>query len=374
MSPSPASIPFDAPNASQNSPSGKARSTMATAVVTAPRGSDSESDYQSAKCNEIELSKRCLLSRRTLCYVLGFVWLFDGALQLQSFMFTTGFAHQVIAPAATGQPVFVSAPVLWNARLISGHPALFDGLFAGVQIALGAGFFVKRAVKLVIAGSVAWAAGVWHLGEGLGGLAGAHVTALVGAPGAAFVYAVLAIAAWPSCSLNVNRARASNEQRPPHWVLWAWGALWVGFAFLNLLPGNIRPSDLTGQLSANADSVPSWLAAVDRTFASLTRSAGLTGVGIVVAIELTIGLLAFSYSRLRVTAVYVGLVLATLYWAAGQSFGQLLSGQATDPNSGPLVIVLGLAAIGAMRRDNLPPLGALRGSGTEVPSRSFALF
>jgi hypothetical protein len=293
---------------------------------------------------------RAFLSKRTLCYTLGALWLLDGALQLQSFMFTSGFANQIIAPAASGQPSFVADPVMWNARLISGHPALFGALFAAVQIALGIGFFIKHAVRPVIVASVAWAVGVWYFGEGLGGVAGPHATALVGAPGAAIIYAVLAVAAWPARSRPpVEGTSALVEQRPPGWTVWAWGSLWVGSAFLSSLPGNVHASELAAQLTTNASSVPSWLGSIDRSLAAAVRSAGSAGVAVTVAIELAIGLLAISNSRLRSAAVYAGMLLAAVYWVVGQSFGELFSGQATDPSTGPLVMVLGLAAIGAMR-------------------------
>jgi hypothetical protein len=284
-----------------------------------------------------------------LCYVLGFLWLLDGALQLQPFMFTSAFAHQIIAPSASGQPVFVAAPVNWNARLIADHPALVNGFFAGVQLTLGLGFFVKRMLKLAIVALIIWSTGVWYLGEGLGGLAGGHVTALLGAPGAAVLYSVLALAAWPRSDSN-RETRSLNRQRPPRWILAAWGILWLGYALLNLLPGNIRPSNLSSELAANASSVPSWLAGIDRTLGSAFASSGAGAVVMTVTIELAIGLLAFSSSRLRLPAIYAGIALAAVYWAVGQSFGQLFDGQATDPNAGPLVIALGFAAVGAIRQ------------------------
>src|ERR1700722_5114253 len=219
--------------------------------------------------------KQQLLSRQTLCYALGAVWLLDGALQLQPFMFTSGFAHQVIAPAASGQPFFVAAPVMWDARLISGHPALFDALFAGVQLGFGFGFFLGRAVRSVIVASVAWAVGVWWLGEGLGGLAGAHATALVGAPGAAFLYAVLALSAWPARSRVPHESAVLAGQPPPRWIISAWGALWIGYAFEGSLPGNVHPADLASQLMANATSVPAWLQFIDRSLSAAIRSGGI---------------------------------------------------------------------------------------------------
>jgi hypothetical protein len=297
--------------------------------------------------------KQQLLSRQTLCYALGAVWLLDGALQLQPFMFTSGFAHQIIAPAATGQPFFVADPVMWNARLIGGHPALFDALFAAVQLGLGVGFFFKRAVRVVIVASVAWGVGVWWLGEGLGGLAGAHVTALAGAPGAAVLYGVLALSAWPSGSRWTHRSKDAVALPLPRWSTWVWGALWIGYAFVGSLPGNVHPSDIAGQLMANASSAPGWLQSIDRWLSAAVTSGGITVAILTVSIQLAIGLLAFSNSRLRQGAVYAGMALAAVYWAVGQSFGELFSGQATDPSTGPLVILLGLAAIGAIRQDQI---------------------
>jgi hypothetical protein len=295
--------------------------------------------------------KRMTLSKQSLCYALGLVWLLDGLLQLQPYMFTTGFADQIIAPSASGQPGFVAAPVMWGARLILTHPVLFDALFASVQIALGVGFFIRRAVRPVIVASVAWAVSVWYLGEGLGGLAGAHVTALMAAPGAAIIYAVLAVAAWPPRPRSPQKSTVLKGERPSHWAIWAWAILWVSYAIMSCLPGNVRPSDVSSQLIANASSVPSWLASLDRALAAAVKSGGPAGVALFVSIELAIGLIAFSHSRFRVAAVCTGMALAGLYWAVGQSFGELFSGQATDPEAGPIVIILGLAVIGAMRRE-----------------------
>ncbi len=65
-------------------------------------------------------------SQQTLRIVLGLFWLLDGALQLQSFMFTKGFANGIVAPVAAGQPFFVAGPVEWNARFIGTHPEVLN--------------------------------------------------------------------------------------------------------------------------------------------------------------------------------------------------------------------------------------------------------
>lgn len=100
-----------------------------------------------------------LLSRRRLQIVLGLLWLLDGALQLQSFMFSAGFAKSIIAPSANGQPIFVSAPVEWNAHLIAAHPVLLNAAFASVQLLLGVGFLFRRSARIAIVGSIAWGSG-----------------------------------------------------------------------------------------------------------------------------------------------------------------------------------------------------------------------
>ncbi len=130
-------------------------------------------------------SRRDLITRHRLRIVLGLLWLLDGSLQLQSFMFSSGFARSIIAPSAIGQPTYVSAPVEWNAHLIAAHPVLLNAAFAAVQVLLGVGFLFGLTARTVIVGSVGWALGIWYLGEGLGGLGGGHVIGLVGAPGAA---------------------------------------------------------------------------------------------------------------------------------------------------------------------------------------------
>jgi hypothetical protein len=46
------------------------------------------------------------ITRRGLQIALGILWLIEGAVQAQPFMFTKGLATAVIAPAGQGQPGF----------------------------------------------------------------------------------------------------------------------------------------------------------------------------------------------------------------------------------------------------------------------------
>lgn len=307
-----------------------------------------------------------LLTRRWLRYVLGLLWVLDGALQLQSFMFTRGFAHQIIAPAAAGQPWFVSGPVRWNASLIAHQPVLFDAAFAGIQLAIGVGLLIPRTCRIAIIGSVLWAGGVWYFGEGMGELAGGHATALIGAPGAALLYIVLAAAAWPETDRSHAARSDGNAGRVPHWLAYVWASLWAGAAVLDLLPGNRPASAFPAQLYSNASSVPGWLATIDRWLGSGIHALGGSATPLVVGIELAIGLGSLGRRPIRTVAIGSGIVLAAVYWAAGQSFGMLFSGQATDPNAGPLVMIIGVAALGATTRRQGSGRHAAEGVGTDV--------
>jgi hypothetical protein len=282
------------------------------------------------------------ISRGRLRFALAFFWLLDGALQLQSYMFTKGFARDIIAPAGTGQPFFVADPVRWNAQLIAHNPALFNSVFAGVQLALGLGLLFRRTAKLAIVGSVVWAGGVWYLGEGLGGVVGGHMTALSGAPGAAVLYAGLSLAAWPADATAFGD-RASD--RPAWWTVYVWSVLWVGFAILNLLPANISSNDIGNQLRDSASTSPRWLASIDTTLAGGVHALGPGASLVCIVGEVAIGLLVLRGGATRTWAVGIGIAVTFLFWAAGQSFGQLFSGQATDPSTGPLLMALGLVVL-----------------------------
>jgi uncharacterized membrane protein YoaK (UPF0700 family) len=55
-------------------------------------------------------------------------------------------------------------------------------------------------------------------------------------------------------------------------------------------------------------------------------------------------------------AVTLGLALTLVFWVVGQDLGALYSGQATDPNAGP---VLALMAVTLLALAAAPPPGRL---------------
>jgi hypothetical protein len=289
------------------------------------------------------------ITRRHLQVALGLLWLLDGGLQLQPFMLGTGFASQVIAANAVGQPHLVAAPIQGAAGAIAAHPVAWDVPFAAAQLLIGLGLLVPRTARLALAASLPWSLGVWFFGEGLAGLAGGHASLLTGAPGAALLYGLLALAAWPR--------RDRRDEAPAGWLPLAWAVLWIGGAAFQALPGQNTGTAITGALTAGAPSAPHWLQALDMSVGGWTTHHGPLVVGVLVAVEALIGLAALSPAS-RTAGAAAGFVLALAIWVVGQDLGQLFTGQATDPNTAPLIALMGVALLGRRRPRDLAEVTA----------------
>lgn len=281
------------------------------------------------------------ITRRRVQVALGLLWILDGLLQFQPAMFTRRFATQVIAPTGAGQPVLVAGPVNEVVRIILHQPAAMDLGFGLIQLALGAGILFPRTARWALAASVAWALAVWYLGEGLGGLFGGGASLLTGAPGAALLYAVLALAVSPRRGLD------PRAQRPARWATVAWVAAWLGGAVLQLLPGVDTNASISMVLAMNASGAPAWFAVIDNHLSALVPAYGASIVIDLVVLQAFAGLGVLMGRRARLAAVTVGIGLSLAYWVTGQNMGQFWSGIATDPNAAPLLVLLGVTVLGS---------------------------
>ena len=298
--------------------------------------------------------RRPRLTRRGLQVALGVIWLLDGALQFQPVMLGKGFGQQIISPAGDGQPTFVGAAVHWAARLIAAHPVAWDVPFALIQVLLGLGLLYPRTARAALAASLPWVLGVWYFGEGLGGIASGNASLLTGAPGAVLLYGVLALAAWPRDDgrPDVQPARwpalawlrgGRSDVRPAAWLALTWAALWALGAILQGLPVNDSGAATGSAISGGAGAVPGWLATFDTSVGAwFTHHGGV--VYVLIAVEALIGLAALFPKTLRFSAA-AGIVLAAATWLVPENFGQIPGGQATDPNSAPLIALMGIALI-----------------------------
>ena len=290
--------------------------------------------------------RRIRVTRRGLQVALGLLWLLDGALQFQPFMLSTGFAHDIIGPAGDGQPTFVATGVHWAARMIAAHPVAWDVPFAAIQLLIGLGLLYPRTVKLALAASLPWALGVWYFGEGLGGLASGGTSLLTGAPGAVLLYAVLALAAWPR--------RGRPDVPSSRSLVLAWVSLWAGGAILQALPGNNSGAAVASIIESSSTAAPHWLATLDSSVAAWFSHHDAAVYGLI-AVEALVGLAALAPKSAR-PGFAVGLLLAVAIWLVPQNFGQISSGQATDPNTAPLIALMGVALLAGRGRSIRWPL------------------
>jgi hypothetical protein len=297
----------------------------------------------------MKYQKQTPITKRGIQLALGALWLLDGALQLQHQMFSSNFATQVIAPAGQGQPLPVYGPINFEIHMLLLHPALFDTFFALIQLTLGVLILRKRTARIGLLGSVAWGLAVWYMGEGLGGLLSGRTMLLVGAPGAALLYAILALAVLPDRS---NKKKTETTVRPAYWLPVVWAGLWVLGAIYQLLPGQNTAPDIASAIASTAGGgSPGWLSSLAIHTANFVNGKGFGFVLMLALLQAVIGLLVLLPGQARKLAVGMGVALSLVFWFVGQSLGDYFSGLATDPNTAPLFILLGIAMLGTTQLD-----------------------
>jgi hypothetical protein len=272
--------------------------------------------------------------RRAIQSALGLVWLLDGGLQFQSFMYGKGFI-ELLTKNAEGQPGWLHDSIIWGAHQAHHNLTVFNTLFALVQVAIGLGLLYRATTKPALAVSFVWAFIVWWFGEAFGMLFMNMANPLTGAPGAVLLYALIGLMVWPTGRpaglLGVRGSRIM------------WSALWLVLAWVWLMEPASSKNATSGAIEA-APSGMSWLSEVQKWAAE-----GAKGNGLVIA--LVLGALSAAIA-LSVALdwhprgfIIASIVLSLLYWVVGQGFGGIVQGGATDPNAGLLFAILGWAML-----------------------------
>jgi len=283
--------------------------------------------------------------RRALQLSLAAIWLLDGVLQYQPFMYTKGFP-QLLADTAAGNPAVIARPITWDATLVGHHLVLLNTVFATIQLLLGLGIAFRPTVRLALAVSIAWSLGVWWFGEGLGGVLNGGAAPFNGAPGGVILYALLAVLLWPAdrpglpdglAPFVAARAVGARLAR----ALWA--VLWLSLAYFALLPVNRAPQALNGMIAGLEVGAPPWLDSIERGSAALVAHQGLAA-SIAFALAFVVIALGVNLPRRAArAAVVLAIVVSLVIWVVGEDLGMILASGATDPNSGPLLVLLALA-------------------------------
>ena len=161
----------------------------------------------------------------------------------------------------------------------------------------------------------------------MGGIAMA--SPLTGAPGAVLLYGLIGAIVWPNGRpgglLGVRGARV------------AWAGLWLVMAWLWLVEGG-GANGIHNAINA-APSGMSWLSSLQDGFANMTQGNGVI-FAILLAVLSAVIAIGVAMNWRAKELLILAAVLNLIYWLVGQGFGGMFQGGATDPNAGPLFILL----------------------------------
>ena len=287
-------------------------------------------------------------TQRVLQIVLGLFWVLDAALQFQPFMFKRDFVETFILPNASGQPAVVSWVITNIGHFIEPHIALWNTFFAVIQLVIGIGLLFPRTVRPALASSFAWVLGVWVLGEGLGMVLTGNASALSGAPGSVLMYGLIGLMAWPTkrtddAAVGVGSSASAQGLGGRITPLLVWTGYWSLAAVLFLLPQNRTRGSISEAITDMASGNPSWFDHLLNSLGSGLSSVGNAGGWVLAIVSLIIGFGPLLARRPGIFLVAGG-VFSFAMWVIAQGWlGGIFSGSGTDPNTGPLVIVVALA-------------------------------
>jgi len=283
-------------------------------------------------------------ARRRLQLVLAGLWLLDGMLKLQPYMFTKNFAPMTLGDAEHGTPFWLADPINWAKAIVSDHPVGTMVPFALVEIAIGLAIAYRPTLRYGLLACVCWVPFLWFFAEGLGGLTTSQAGPLTGAPGASILYALLAVLLWPTKRDGPGVASEATRFIGLRAARIGWVVLWGLLAALSLLPANREPGAVSDIISDNATGAPSgYTSLLDHA------AAWADGRGAEISITLAVLLAAvavsvlFPWRRAVRGGVVLALVLATLIWVFAEGFGMPFMGMATDPDTGPLLAAIAVA-------------------------------
>ena len=301
-------------------------------------------------------------ARRLLRISFGLIWAFDGILQGQASM-PLGLVANVVQPAASSSPTWVTHLVNAGTTVWSYHPVVAAAGAVWAQIGLGVWLLAaprgdwSRLAGLVSCG---WGLVVWVFGEAFGGVFAPGLSWMFGAPGAVLFYCLAGgLVALPETAWSGPRLGRA--------LLRAIGLFFVGMALLQAWPGRgfwqgqSRPSASAGSLTSMLQQMTqtpqphflsSWIAAFGRFDAAHGWSVNFFVVVALAAIGT-----AFLSGRptLARYAVVGGTLVCLADWVLVEDLG-FLGGVGTDPNSMvPMALVFGAAYLAVARAP--APLG-----------------
>jgi cytochrome oxidase Cu insertion factor (SCO1/SenC/PrrC family) len=271
-------------------------------------------------------------ARTYLRWGFGVIWLVDGILQFQVSM-PLGLAHDVVAPLTANTPSWLHALMNQGIFLWNTHPINLAVGVAWLQVGIGLVLLVSNGITGRVAGLVSalWAALVWLIGNGAGGIFVTGASFLFGWPGATFFYAIAGV--WLFVRPEIFQRWFSIV------TLRVLAAIVALAALLQILPstefwhgGNTNAlTAMTSYMTKIAQ--PHWLAWISR---GVGRIAGTLGGGFNVAVVLWLGACAvglwFAPRKAWRWPVWTLVAGCLFFWITSEDTS-LFGGLSTDFNS-----------------------------------------
>ena len=294
-------------------------------------------------------------NRTYLRMAFGLIWLVDGVLQFQASM-PLGLASDVVQPAAAGTPGWLHAWMLLGVGIWNNHPIALAVGTAWIQVGIGIVLLVSNATigRIAAAVSVGWAAMIWLIGDGAGGIFSSATANnfLFGWPGATLFYVLVGV--WLALPPRFFQEHFSRYTLRIMSVTVAAGAV------LQLLPdrgfwrggNNNALTSMTQTMTQTPQ--PHWVASFATGIGNL---AGRMGGGFNIIIVLWLALCAVGLWFASIHGwrwpIWTFVVGCVFFWFVAQD-AALWGGLATDLNS-----LLPLAALTWCAMPTLERLSAL---------------
>ena len=319
---------------------------------------------------ETSRSPLAIRSQRVLQVTLGLFWILDAALQFQPSMFGRGFVDTFILNNAAGQPFVLGDLITHVGNFVAPDIAVWNTFFALIQLFIGVGLLFRRTVRPALAVSFVWALAIWVIGEGMGMILTGTATALTGAPGSVLLYGLLGLMAWPRAPrrdvdwsdrpVGVASSAAAQGIGRSITPLAVWAGYWSLAAVLFVFPDNRTRTSVSSAIVGMAPGQPGWFSHFLTTWATSSRRPAPRRPG------------CWPPSRSSSAS--------GRWWPAARGGSssparcsppvvdrragadrQHLHPPVTDPNTGPLVVVLAAAMVPTVRarREWRPPAAEL---------------
>ena len=298
-------------------------------------------------------------SRAYLRVGFGLFWVIDSFLQFQASM-PLGLANNVVASMARSTPLALRTVIEHAVNLWNRHPITLASGVAWLEIGLGVLLLVSNGVTGRVAGaaSALWAAFVWLVGEGAGGLFVHGATILFAWPGAALIYAYAG--AWLALDPERFRRSFGLVTRRSVAVVLAFGAVEQALPAAGFWHGG--PTNALSEMASYMSAIaqPQWLAAIVRGGGSLAATMG-GGLNVAILLWLVVSAVGLWFSRVtaRRWPVYSVIVGSLVLWVVAQD-AALFGGLSTDLNTLPALAAVLWCASPSQRDVPVAPRGLAR--------------